>query len=144
VISVIGRFLEHSRLFYFRNGAQDPLDGTFLIGSADWMYRNLLARLEVFVPIESRGLREKLWEILQIMLRDHRQAWELQPDGVYRQRMPEGADAASATHQVLMDLTRQRCTLAPGTAAVAGQSPSSLPGVLSVAPASPLKLASFG
>src|SRR5678816_709386 len=41
VISVIGRFLEHSRIFYFRNGAQDELDGEFYIGSADWMYRNL-------------------------------------------------------------------------------------------------------
>ena len=54
VISVIGRFLEHSRIFYFRNGADDPVDGEFYIGSADWMYRNLLARVEAVVPIENR------------------------------------------------------------------------------------------
>ena len=50
VISVIGRFLEHSRIFYFRNGAADPVDGEFYIGSADWMYRNLHARVEADRP----------------------------------------------------------------------------------------------
>ncbi len=49
VTSIIGRFLEHSRLFYFRNGAKDPIDGEFFIGSADWMYRNLHARVEAIV-----------------------------------------------------------------------------------------------
>ena len=54
------------------------------------MYRNLLARVEVGVPIEDRPLRETVWEILQIMLTDRRQAWDMQPDGTYVQRTPPG------------------------------------------------------
>ncbi|HTL30948.1 MAG TPA: polyphosphate kinase 1, partial [Tepidisphaeraceae bacterium] len=108
VISIIGRFLEHSRIFYFQNGATDPLDGALYIGSTDWMYRNLMGRVEVVVPIEARSLRERCWEILQIMLRDRRQAWDMNPDGSYTQRAPLSSDDVG-THQVLMDLTRQRC-----------------------------------
>ena len=61
VISVVGRFLEHARIFFFRNGASDEVDGEFYIGSADWMYRNLLHRVEAVVPIDDRGLRPRLW-----------------------------------------------------------------------------------
>jgi len=104
VISVIGRFLEHSRIFYFRNAAEDPINGDFSIGSADWMYRNLLARVEAVVPIERRPLREKLWDILQIMLGDRRQAWEMQPDGSYVQRVAGPNDLG--THQFLMNQTK--------------------------------------
>ncbi len=108
VVSVIGRFLEHSRIFYFRNGKEDPLDGDFFIGSADWMYRNLHARVECIVPILDRPLREKCWEILQIMLKDQRQAWDMQPDGTYIQR--RGTEPAIGTHQQLMLLTKGRVT----------------------------------
>jgi polyphosphate kinase len=107
VLSVIGRFLEHSRLFYFRNGAPDPVDGEFFIGSADWMYRNLLARVEVVTPIEDRVLREKCWEIATLLLQDQRQAWDLTADGTYVQRHPDPPDAPGV-HARLMDLTRQR------------------------------------
>ena len=111
VISVVGRFLEHSRLFYFRNAAEDPLDGEFFIGSADWMYRNLESRVEAVTPLLSRHVRERCWEIFQVILADQRQAWDMQSDGTYRQRVPgPGTDpiAALGTHQVLMDRTRQR------------------------------------
>ena len=111
VISVIGRFLEHSRIFYFRNAAEDPLEGEFFIGSADWMYRNLESRVEAVTPILSRPARERCWEIMQVILADQRQAWDMQSDGSYRQRVPgPGTDpiAAQGTHQVLMDRTRQR------------------------------------
>lgn len=107
VVSTIGRFLEHSRIFYFRAGAADPLDGEFYIGSADWMYRNLHARVEAIVPIEDRALREKLWEILQLSLKDRRQAWDMRPDGRYVQR----ASTEPGLHQTLMQLTRQRNTV---------------------------------
>jgi polyphosphate kinase len=112
VSSVIGRFLEHSRIYYFRNGAADPLDGEFYIGSADWMYRNLLARVETIVPIEKRALKEKCWIILQTLLNDHRQAWDLQSDGTYVQRTPpEGSNDACVidlgTHETLMALARK-------------------------------------
>ena len=111
VISVLGRFLEHSRIFYFRNGAMDPVDGGFFIGSADWMYRNLLKRIEAVAPLEERALKEKCWEILQVMLNDQRQAWEMQSDGSYvqrKQRTDGSSNPVTGTHQVLMNLTRQR------------------------------------
>jgi len=111
VRSIIGRFLEHSRIFYFRNGADDPADGLFYMGSADWMYRNLLARVEATTPIEERPLRERIWEVLSIMLADRRQAWIMHDDGTYHQLQPE-ADrddpADIGTHEALMRLTRQR------------------------------------
>jgi polyphosphate kinase len=110
VFSVIGRFLEHSRIYYFQNGAEDPLDGEFYIGSADWMERNLSDRVEAITPVRSRPLRQRLWEILQVMLADQRQAWDLQPDGHYVQRQPPegGGPATLGCQQVLMDLTRRR------------------------------------
>lgn len=108
VISVIGRFLEHARIFYFRNGAEVPVQGDFYIGSADWMDRNLLGRVEAAVPIDEAGLKERLWEMLQIQLRDQRQAWDLMSDGTYVQRQPRNEDEALGTHQTLMRLHRRR------------------------------------
>jgi polyphosphate kinase len=112
VISVIGRFLEHSRIFWFSGGREDPLDGDFFIGSADWMYRNLHNRVEATTPVETRGLRERLWEILQIELNDHRQAWDMRPDGTYALRDASDLDPEDprleGTHQTLMRLTRER------------------------------------
>jgi polyphosphate kinase len=88
VISVIGRFLEHSRIYYFQNGADDPLAGDYFIGSADWMERNLSRRVEAITPIEAPALRQRLWQILQASLEDRRQAWDMFPDGSYVQRRP--------------------------------------------------------
>lgn len=101
VISILGRFLEHSRLFYFRNGAEKPEDGEFYLGSADWMYRNLQMRVEVVTPVEEPSLRERMWSNFQVMLADQRQAWDMQPNGGYIQRMatqetaPSGAGVAA-------------------------------------------------
>ena len=111
VRSVIGRFLEHSRIFYFANGHHAPLDGRFFIGSADWMYRNLSARVEVVSPVIARTARERLWEILDCTLRDSRQAWVMNTDGTYTQLRPEPAAEEPerlGTHATLMDLTRRR------------------------------------
>ncbi len=116
VTSIIGRFLEHSRVFYFRNGQEDPLEGEFYLGSADWMSRNLNDRVEAITPVEMRSLRERLWEILSTMLVDQRQAWEMNADGAYRQRTPV-ADAAGAalvgTQQYLMDRVSGQNTVEP-------------------------------
>jgi polyphosphate kinase len=106
VVSIVGRLLEHSRIFYFRNGAADPLDGEYYIGSADWMYRNLLSRVEVVTPILDRRLRERCREILTIILADQVQAWEMQPDGTYRRRTPP--EGAVGTHATLMRIARDR------------------------------------
>ncbi len=83
VCSTIGRFLEHSRVFWFGCGHADPLDGEFYIGSADWMYRNLNTRVECAAPIELRAHRERLWGILQYHLTDRRQRWVMNPRGEY-------------------------------------------------------------
>lgn len=113
VVSVVGRFLEHSRIFHFRRGAEDPLDGAFYIGSTDWMFRNLQERVEVVAPVEERVLREKMWETLEALRRDRRQAWDLQSDGTYvlhtpPEDAPADAPEALGTQQHLMNLTRQR------------------------------------
>jgi polyphosphate kinase len=106
VRSIIGRFLEHSRIYYFANGMDDPLSGTFLIGSADWMTRNLSRRVEVVAPVTARHGRERLWEILDILLHDQRQSWLLGEDGRYHQQHPHiDADGPGArgTHQTLIE-----------------------------------------
>jgi polyphosphate kinase len=73
------------------------------------MYRNLLARVEAIVPIELPRHRQRLWEILQIMLTDRRQAWDLKPDGSYVQRTAGEGDLG--THQTLMNSFIQAGTL---------------------------------
>ena len=111
VLSTIGRFLEHSRVFYFRNGAAAPEEGEFFIGSADWMYRNLLSRVEVVAPVEDAALRRRLWEILTILLGDRRQVWEMRSDGNYVQRGAAPGDPspeAPGAHQLFMDLALRR------------------------------------
>jgi polyphosphate kinase len=111
VRSIIGRFLEHSRIFHFANGQDDPLDGEFYIGSADWMYRNLSRRVEAATPIEQRTLRGQLWEILRACLDDSRQAWEMQADSNYSQLCPpqDGNGAAvMGLHAYLAQRALQR------------------------------------
>jgi polyphosphate kinase len=112
VRSILGRFLEHSRIFWFQNGAADPLDGEFFIGSADWMYRNLQTRVEAATPITQPAHRARLWEVLQTCLEDRRQAWQMQPDGTYV-KMPwrdlDPADPrAIGVHQRLIRLAQDR------------------------------------
>jgi polyphosphate kinase len=99
VISIVGRFLEHSRIFYFYNCGQDEV----YIGSADWMPRNLNRRVEAITPIEDQRLAKDLQEILGIMLSDNRQAWDLQADGQYIQRHPAKNAPEVNAHQILMD-----------------------------------------
>jgi polyphosphate kinase len=88
VISIVGRFLEHARLYAFRNGG----DEEYYIGSADAMRRNLLSRVEALVPIEDEHLRAELRYMLEVQLADQRGAWDMQPDGSYVQRVPENPD----------------------------------------------------
>ena len=105
VVSVIGRYLEHSRIFCFHNSGKLE----YYIGSADWMYRNLDNRVECITPVLDPLLQAKLKQTLDIVLSDQRQAWDMQPDGIYVQRQPDpdDPDAAVGTHQRMMDLTRQ-------------------------------------
>lgn len=108
VISIIGRFLEHSRVFYFANGSADFHEGNFYIGSADWMHRNLHNRVELITPIHDLKLKEKLWDFINIMLQDNRQAWILNEDGNYTQKTPAAGEEEIGTHDLLMKKTIQR------------------------------------
>lgn len=108
VISIIGRFLEHSRIFYFANGSENPLEGEYFIGSADWMHRNLHNRVELITPIYETKLKEKLWEFVEIMLMDNRQAWFQNPDGSYSQINPAPGEEERGTHALLMNKTINR------------------------------------
>jgi polyphosphate kinase len=109
VISIVGRFLEHSRAFYFRNGGEEEV----YIGSGDWMPRNLDRRIEAAVPILDAVHRNAVRDLLELMWRDNRQAWELRPDGNYEQRRPSNATDERGTHRLLMDLAREGATRAP-------------------------------
>ncbi len=99
VRSVLGRFLEHSRVFYFGNDGDPLIYGA----SADWLIRNLHRRVEVAFPIQPRALKRQIVrETLRYYLRDNVGAWELQPDGEYR-RVRRRARAFSAQTQLLHD-----------------------------------------
>jgi polyphosphate kinase len=97
VVSIVGRFLEHSRLFYFANGG----DEQFYFGSADWMPRNLDRRVEAVAPVDDVALHPRLHALLATCLADNRQAWDLAADGTYRQRNPNG-QPVRAPHQLLL------------------------------------------
>lgn len=99
VISIIGRYLEHSRIFRFHNQGDEQL----FIGSADWMPRNLDRRVEAITPVENPKLVQELQDILQILLSDNRQAWELQPDGHYIQRQPAPGEAERSAQRILTE-----------------------------------------
>jgi polyphosphate kinase len=97
VISIIGRFLEHSRIQYFANGGNPE----YYIGSADWMPRNLDRRVEAVVPIDDVRWHRRLHSVLETCLRDNRQAWELRADSRYHRRVQtDGVERA--TQQILM------------------------------------------
>lgn len=100
IISIIGRFLEHSRIFYFNNDGEEEV----YIGSADWMTRNLSRRVEAITPIEDPQIAKELAEILGIMLSDNRQAWELQPDGSYIQLQPPENGREQSSQVSLMEM----------------------------------------
>ncbi len=101
LISVIGPFLEHSRVFYFRNAAADETDGRFFIGSADWMRRNLEARVEVVTPVEEAANRMKIWETLNTLLQDQRSAWDMDQEGNYHLRTPQTEEQNLSSQDLL-------------------------------------------
>ncbi|RKZ36998.1 MAG: polyphosphate kinase 1 [Gammaproteobacteria bacterium] len=103
VISVVGRFLEHSRIYYFRNGGEEE----YFIGSADLMKRNLKSRVEVVTPVEDAALREQLREFMDTQLLDARDVWEMQSDGSYKKLQPDDADAPGS-QETIMRLAEKR------------------------------------
>jgi len=108
--SIVGRFLEHARIFHFAAGQDDPVAGEFYIGSADWMQRNLSSRVEIVTPVWDPALKARLWELLDANLRDRRIAWVMSSDGSYELLQPGegGGPETLGTHEILMDLARTR------------------------------------
>jgi polyphosphate kinase len=98
VLSIVGRFLEHSRVFYFANAGQEE----YYFGSADWMPRNFDRRVEAVTPVEDASLHPRLRSLLDTCLSDNRQAWDLSSDGSYVQRDP-GSEPERATQKLLLE-----------------------------------------
>ena len=97
--SIVGRFLEHSRIYYFENGGEPEV----YIGSADLMERNLDRRVEVLCPVRDPELRQHLRDVvLDALLRDTDRAYVLQTDGTYVARQPATAGSAAVNSQQLL------------------------------------------
>jgi polyphosphate kinase len=104
VISVVGRLLEHARIFHFGNAGAPE----YYIGSADWMSRNLDARVEAAVPIENPRLQEELQAILDLQLADNVKAWDMLADGSYVQRQPAPGEEPRSSQDLLMQRALER------------------------------------
>ncbi|MEE2728614.1 MAG: RNA degradosome polyphosphate kinase, partial [Candidatus Latescibacterota bacterium] len=101
VYSIIGRFLEHSRVFYFANGGQEEV----WLGSADWMNRNLRGRVEVVFPIEDEEHKRRIYhDLIELALEDRSKGRLMQSDGTYLRRTPNQSDPALGMQELLMDL----------------------------------------
>ncbi len=104
VISIVGRLLEHARIFYFANAGEPA----YYIGSADWMTRNLDARVEAAVPIEDPRLQEEVKAILDLQLADNCKAWDMRSDGSYVQRHPSPGEEPRSSQELLMQRALER------------------------------------
>ncbi|WP_088889423.1 polyphosphate kinase 1 [Leptolyngbya ohadii] len=107
VISIVGRYLEHARIFYFHNAGQEEV----YIGSADWMPRNLDRRVEAVTPVEDPVLMKELQAILAVQLADNRRAWELRSEGSYVQRQPQKGEPEWDAQVICMQQTQQGVSL---------------------------------
>src|SRR5437667_711243 len=105
VISIVGRFLEHSRIFLFENAGQPKV----FLSSADWMPRNFYRRIELAFPVENSALRDQIInEVLPSFLHDRVKARELQPDGKYKRLKPEGAEPRAQAQWHFREVSRER------------------------------------
>jgi len=121
VRSLVGRFLEHSRIFQFVNGG----DAKVYLGSADWMPRNLFRRVETVFPIFVPRMREHVEEILEWFWKDNVKAKIMQPDGTYSPVLvPPGGEPFDAQAEFLADAHRRRKSIHPSEHAVRGLAPS--------------------
>jgi polyphosphate kinase len=100
VVSIVDRFLEHARIFHFRNGG----DEEFYLSSADWMPRNLDRRVELLFPVEAPECREEVRTTLDAMFADNVKSRRLQPDGSYKRRRPAKGEEP---YRVQLELYRE-------------------------------------
>jgi polyphosphate kinase len=112
VISIVGRFLEHSRIFHFENGGQPRV----FLSSADWMPRNFYRRIELAFPVENPTFRGQIInEVLPSFLNDRVKARELQPDGSYRRLKPEGSEPSAQAQWHFREVSRERAKKMTGS-----------------------------
>ena len=112
VISIVGRFLEHSRMYYFEN-AGDPV---VYLSSADWMPRNFYRRIEVAFPVETPALRDQVTnDVIPTFLHDRVKSRELQPDGTYRRLQPEGPEPSRQAQWQFREVSRERAKKLTGS-----------------------------
>ncbi|MGB5063818.1 MAG: polyphosphate kinase 1 [Candidatus Competibacter sp.] len=104
VVSIVGRFLEHTRIYHFLNGGAEE----YFIGSADCMKRNLESRVEVVAPVDLPELQRELRQILDVQLNDRRDAWDMQSDGTYIQRTPGEGEDPRGSQLILIELAERR------------------------------------
>jgi polyphosphate kinase len=109
VFSVLGRFLEHGRIYRFENGGAPEL----FIGSADWMRRNLDHRVETIAPVANPALKAELTAILDVYENDNATAWDLQPDGTWIRRRPPAGAQPRASQEVFMAIAAGRTGAEP-------------------------------
>ncbi len=111
VISIVGRFLEHARIFYFRNGGAHE----YFIGSADCMKRNLESRVEVVTPVDKAELQATLREILDSQFNNKRSVWEMQSDGQYVQLQPSTPEQQKSAQDLMIEQAQKRFKMASGS-----------------------------
>ena len=112
VISIVGRFLEHSRIFHFENAGQPKV----FLSSADWMPRNFYRRIELAFPVENPTLRDQIInEVLPSLLNDRVKARELQPNGTYRRLKPEGSEPRAQAQWHFREVSRERAKKMTGS-----------------------------
>ena len=99
VYSIIGRFLEHSRVYWFHNNGEDEI----YAASADWMTRNLLNRVETCFPIEDEKLIERVKSEMSLYLSDNCQSWEMDSEGNYHPNQPKEDEARISAQQTLLE-----------------------------------------
>ena len=108
VTSIVGRFLEHCRIYYFHNCGQEE----YYIGSADLMKRNLESRVEVVAPIDNPKLQEELRLILDVQLSSLKHAWAMQPDGSYSERTKNSGKDVPEAQETFIALAQKRMAAA--------------------------------
>jgi len=108
VIGVVGRFLEHARIYFFHNGGKEE----YFIGSADLMKRNLESRVEVVTPVEDSKLRQELRLIIDVQLSSRKNVWEMQADGSYIERQAIPGKKSLSSQETFIELAQKRMAAA--------------------------------
>lgn len=111
VFSVVGRFLEHGRVYEFANNGQPE----YFLGSADWMRRNLDRRVESLSPITDAGIKTELGHVLDVYEQDNASRWDCGSDGVYERRRPAKGEPRRASQELFMELARREAFSPPRT-----------------------------